>query len=224
MVIRGILSRVRRDRGFTVVELMVVILLAGILSVAGLMFLGSTTKVFNSQGVRMLNQDDARTAVNQMTRYLRMATDSMDNQTTQSNAVATALGMDIEFFCDVDGDGEAEKVRYYLVDNELRSQTEEPEWVEDGDDSYWEYGEYETDGIVIENRVRNEEDQPLFTYYHQGESGLEEFTPSTDELRREIVSVGLFIRVGERPELAARDMFLSTEVQIRQRYSGGLDI
>ena len=47
-----------------------------------------TTSVFNSQEVRMLNQDDARTAINQMARYIRMATSSADNQSTVSNAIA----------------------------------------------------------------------------------------------------------------------------------------
>ena len=115
----------------------------------------------------MLNQDDARTAINQMTRYLRMATDSADNVTTLSNAVATALPQDIEFYCDVDGDEVAEKVRYYLEGSVLMSQTVDPEWVE-GEHPYWEYGAYDTDGVVIENRVRNEETEPMFIYYRQG--------------------------------------------------------
>jgi prepilin-type N-terminal cleavage/methylation domain-containing protein len=213
----------RSQRGFSMIELLVVMIVASILTTAALMFLQGTGRVFNSQQVRMQNQDDARTAMNQMTRYLRMATDSADNGTTLSNAVATALPKDLEFYCDVDGDKEAEKVRYYLTGSLLRSQTVEPELVT-GQNPYWRYGAYTTDGIVIENRVRNEDSEPMFLYYRQGALGLEAFSPSTDVQRREVVTVGLFIRVGARPDLAKRDVYLSTEVQLRQRYTGGLDL
>jgi prepilin-type N-terminal cleavage/methylation domain-containing protein len=216
-------SRIRCQRGFTLVELLLVILISSVLLAVGLLFLRGTTTVFNSQQVRILNQDDARTAINQMTRYLRMATSSADNSTSLSNALATTLPADIEFFCDADGDGIAEKLRYYLEGSVLRSQTEDPVWVT-GTNPYWQYGQYDTDGVVIENRVRNESGEPMFVYYRQGISGLEQFTPLTDAGRREVVSVGILVRVGERPDLAARDVFLSTEVQIRQRFNGGLDL
>jgi prepilin-type N-terminal cleavage/methylation domain-containing protein len=213
----------RSQRGFSMIELLVVILVASVLTTAALLFLQGTSRVFNSQEVRIQNQDDARTAMNQMTRYLRMATDSADNGTTLSNAMATASPNDIEFYCDVDGDKVAEKVRYYLVGSVLRSQTVDPEWVT-GQNPYWRYGAYTTDGIVIENRVRNETSQPMFLYYRQGTLGLEAFSPSTDVQKREVVTVGVFIRVGARPDLAERDVYLSTEVQLRQRYTGGLDL
>jgi prepilin-type N-terminal cleavage/methylation domain-containing protein len=214
----------RSQRGFSLVELLVVMLVASILTVAVLLFLQGTTRVFNSQEVRIQNQDDARTAVNQLTRYLRMATNSEDNGTTLSNAIATTLPGDVEFYCDVDGDTVAEKLRYYLVGNVLRSQSVDPEWVT-GEHPYWRYGAYTTDGIVIENRVRNESNQPMFVYYRQAATGsLEQFSPATDVDRRQVVTVGIFIRVGARPDLAERDVYLSTEVQIRQRYTGGLDL
>ncbi len=215
-------SALRRQRGFSLIELLVVMLIGSILATAALMFLSSTTNVFNANSVRVLNQDDARTAVGQMTRFLRMATDSADNGTTLSNAVITAQPQDVEFYCDLDGDGVSDKVRYYLSGNILMMQSEAPTWTA-GPPARWVYGAYDTDGIVIENRVRNEE-EPLFTYYRQGTTGLEACTPTTDTLKREVVAVGIRIRVGERPDLAKRDVYLSTQVQIRQRYTGGLDI
>jgi prepilin-type N-terminal cleavage/methylation domain-containing protein len=209
------------QRGFTLIELLVVMLIATIVSVAVLGVLSSTTNVFNSQSVRLLNQDDARTAINQMARYIRMATSSASNMTSQSNAVATALPQDIEFYCDVDGDDVAERMRYYLDANELMSQTQEPEWIV-ATEPYWEYGAYDNQGLVIENRVRNGT-AALFTYYRYDSGLLEAFTPTTDAERQEIVTVGLLIKVGERPDLAAKDVVLATDVQIRQRYNWGLE-
>ncbi len=198
-----------------------VVLLASVISVAVLMVFRGTTSVFNSQEVRMLNQDDARTAINQLARYLRMATSSADSQSTASNAIALALPQEVVFYCDIDGDETAEKVRYYLATSILRSQMEEPEWVTSPSPG-WVYGEYESSGVVIENRVRNES-EPMFTYYrYDGDGALEAFTPSSDSLREAIVAIGITIKVGERPDLAARDVELTTQVQIRQRYEGGL--
>jgi prepilin-type N-terminal cleavage/methylation domain-containing protein len=214
-------SRLRGQGGFTLIELLVVILLASVISVGVLTMLSGATNVFNSQEVRMINQDDARTAINQMARYLRMATDSADSQSTASNAIALANPQEIVFYCDVDGDGVAEKVRYYLASSILRSQTEEPDW-RTSPTPGWYYGAYDTGGVVIENRVRNES-QPMFVYYRYGGSGtLEAFTPSSDSLRESVVAIGITIQVGERPDLAAKDVELTTQVQIRQRYEGGL--
>jgi ABC-type proline/glycine betaine transport system permease subunit len=86
-----------------------------LISVAVLTVFSSLSQVFNSQNTRMQSQDDARTAVNQMARYVRSATSSADNMTTQSDAIATAQPQDIEFYCDIDGDELSEKVRYYLA-------------------------------------------------------------------------------------------------------------
>lgn len=213
--------RLSRQQGFTLVELMLVILISSIVAVAVLMILRGTTTVFNSQQVRILNQDDARLAINQMSRFIRAATSSADNQTTVSNAIETAGPFDIEFYCDVDGDGVSDKVRYYLAGSELRSQTEAPVWV-DTPTPGWEYGAYETDGVVIENRVRNEA-EALFTYYrYDGAGGLEAFVPASAAEKEDVITITITIKVGERPDLAPKDVILSTDVQIRQRYEGGL--
>jgi prepilin-type N-terminal cleavage/methylation domain-containing protein len=220
------LTRVLRDRlsgqrGFSLVELLVVILAGTIVSVAVLLVLRGTSTVFNSQEMRILNQDDARLAINQMSRFIRMATSSADNESSASNAIATALGQDIAFYCDVDGDGIAEKVRYYVEGSVLWSQTEDPVWVETPTPG-WQYGDYDTDGVVIENRVRNEA-LAMFTYYrYNGAGALESFVPTSDAQRAQVVNVGITIKVGERPDLAPKDVVLSTDVQIRQRYEGGL--
>jgi prepilin-type N-terminal cleavage/methylation domain-containing protein len=213
--------RLTKQQGFTIVELMLVILIGSLISVAVLVVLRGSSTVFNSQEVRILNQDDARLAINQMSRFIRMAASSADNRTTVSNAIATALPFEIEFYCDVDGDGVTDKVRYYLAGSELRSQTEAPVWVETPTPG-WQYGAYESDGVVIENRVRNDT-EAMFTYYrYDGAGALEAFSPVSEADKEEVITVTLTIKVGERPDLAPKDVVLSTDVQIRQRYEGGL--
>jgi prepilin-type N-terminal cleavage/methylation domain-containing protein len=215
-------SRLSTQEGFTLIELLVVIILAGVLGAAVLGILLSISGVFNSQGVRIQNQDDARTAINQMARYLRMATSSADNQTSQSNSIASALPQDIEFYCDVDGDGIAERARYYLQGTTLRMQSAEPTWVLTPTPHYV-YAGYTTDGIVIQDAIRNAS-TAVFRYYRYNVSGfLEESpAPTTSSLRQQIVTVAISLTVNEIPKLAKGNVLLATDVQIRQRYGGGL--
>jgi prepilin-type N-terminal cleavage/methylation domain-containing protein len=206
--------------GFTLVELIVAIALTSIVVVAVLLLFSNVSGVFNRENVRMQNQDDARTAVNQMAEYIRGATSSADNETTQSNSVAIAQPQEIVFYCDVDGDGAAEKVRYYLAGTTLLSQIAEPVY-HSTSTPYWDYPAYTGQGIVVADAVRNGI-EPIFTYSQYSGGALAAFTPSTDTLRRLVVSVSINLRVNERPDLTGSDVVLATDVQIRQRYSGSL--
>ncbi len=208
----------------TLIELLLVLLLVGVVSGAALGVLFSVTGVFYSQEVRVLNQDDARLAINQITRYLRMATSSADNQTSQSNAVLTALPRDVEFYCDLDGDGLAEKARYYLLGESLRMQAVDPVW-ETSPEPHWSYLAYAEDGVVVQDAVRNKTDgtDPLFRYYRYVSGALQEFSPTTAALKQQIVTVAISLSVNEVPELARGNVQLATRVQIRQRYDGGLE-
>ncbi len=202
-------------------ELLVVMVLVGVMAGGAFGILYSLTGVFHSQQVRVQNQDDARIAVNQIARYLRMATSSADNQTSQSNAVLTALPQDVEFYCDIDGDDVAEKARYYLAGGSLRMQSVDPVWVT-SPQPQWTYPAYDEDGVVIQNGIRNGGD-PLFTYFRYVSGSLQEFSPVTAADRQRIVTIAVSLTVNEIPELARGNVQLATEVQIRQRYEGGLE-
>jgi prepilin-type N-terminal cleavage/methylation domain-containing protein len=209
-----------RQEGFTLVELLVTVVLVSVLGVATLLIFSSLSGVFNTQGVRIQNQDDARTAVNQIARYIRMATSSADNMTTQSDAIASALPLEVQFYCDIDSDARAEKVRYYLEGTTLRMQTAEPEWVS-GSNPHYEYPAYNTDGIVVQDAIRNGT-HAVFTYYQYVGGTMAAFTPVSAAERELIVTVSIWLTVNERPDLARSDVVLATDVQIRQRYEGGL--
>ncbi len=211
---------IARREGFTLLELLVVIALTSIVIVAVLLAFSNVSGVFDRENTRIQNQDDARTALNQMSEYIRGATSSADNATSQSNSIATALPQEIEFYCDIDGDGVAERVRYYLAGASLISETAEPVY-HDTSTPYWSYPAYETHGVVVDDAVRNAS-EPVFTYYKYSGGALTAFTPDTAASRQLIVSVNINLRVNERPDLAKSDVVLATDVQIRQRYSGGL--
>ena len=217
---RLVRSRLKREGGWTLIELLVVVVLAAILSGAVYGLFSSVSGVFASQGVRIQNQDDARSALNEVTRYLRMATSSADNQTSQSNSIAEASPQAVEFYCDLDGDGIADKARYYLQGTTLKLRTVEPTWVLTPT-PHWVYPAYTIDGVVIQNAVINGAN-PVFRYYRYSGGALVEFTPTTAALRQQIVTISVSLTVNEAPKLARGNVVLTTDVQIRQRYEGGL--
>jgi prepilin-type N-terminal cleavage/methylation domain-containing protein len=217
---RAVAARLQGQGGFTMMELIVVILITTIIAVAILMTFSTLTGAFNSQTARIQNQDDARLAINQMARYIRMATSSADNMTSVSNAVATAAPQDIEFYCDVDGDWVAEKVRYYVSDGTLLMQTADP--VSIADEPYYEYPVYETDGIVVQDAIQNGT-EPVFVYYYCDDDGaLQQFTPLSETDLQEVVTVSISLAVNTRPSAVKGSVEVATQVQIRQRYEGGL--
>ncbi|MBN1319233.1 MAG: prepilin-type N-terminal cleavage/methylation domain-containing protein [Thermoleophilia bacterium] len=210
----------RQQSGFTLIELLVVVLVAGITAAA---VLGLYLGVFRSsadQTVRIQNQDSARTAMYEMSRLVRAACSSDSNLTSVSDSLVLANPQEFIFFVDLDSDGSAERVRYYLSDNTLRMQTAEPNT---GIPVTYPTG-YSIDSLVILDGMRNGAD-PVFTYYgyDEDDGALYEIPiPNTEPLRREVVAIGIQLIVNEKPEIARGGVELSTRVLIRQRYDGGL--
>lgn len=209
----------RTEAGFTLVELLVVMVVAGILSAAIVGMFVSATRTFAAQEIRLRSQDDARLATNQLTRYLRMASSSASNQTSRSDSIETAAPQEIVFYSDLDGDGYTEKVRYYLSAGTLKMQTASPNLSSKPPT----YPPYQTDGEVIRG-VRNA-DTPAFHYYRYDQTTktlVEMTSTSTPDQREQIVAIDIHLVVNEAPELAASDVTLDARAQIRQRYDGGL--
>jgi prepilin-type N-terminal cleavage/methylation domain-containing protein len=210
----------RAESGLSLIELMVTILVAGIMAAAILGVFVTTLRTFSTGQVRMQNQDDARLALSQMSRYLRMASASETYRgmtTTQSDAIEVAAPQDLVFYADLDGDGIVEKARYYLSGTSLRMQTAEPNMAA-SPPTY--PTAFSTTGEVIREGVRNGS-TALFHYYRKGESAPMSST-DTFALREEIALVDLTLYVNEVPELSRSNVRLETRVQIRQRYDGGL--
>jgi prepilin-type N-terminal cleavage/methylation domain-containing protein len=202
--------------GLTLIELMVTILVVGIMAGGILGVFVTTLRTFSTGQVRMQNQDEARLAMNQMTRYLRMASASESITTTRSDAIAVAGAQDVVFYADIDGDGVVEKGRYYLSGTTLRMQTAEPNM----GDSPPTYPAFNTSGEVVREAVRNG-GTAIFRYYREGES-VPMTSTSTFDLREEIALIEVTLYVNEVPELSRSNVRLVSRVLIRQRYDGGL--
>jgi len=182
--------------------MMVTILVVGIMASGILSVFVTTLRTFSTGQVRMQNQDEARLAMNQMTRYLRMASASESITTTRSDAIETAAPQEVVFYADIDGDGIAEKVRYYLSGTTLRMQTAEPNMAAVPPT----YPEYSTTGEVIREGVRNGS-TALFNYYAAGGTSPMSVT-NTFDLRETISLVDITLYVNEVPELSRSNVRL----------------
>lgn len=215
-------THTRGKEGFTLVELLVVMMVAGIVAAAILALYAAAFRTTADQTVRMQNQDSVRLAIYEMSRYIRAACSSDANLTSLSDSLLLAEPQELVLFVDLDQDGSAEKVRYYVTDGTLRMQTT-PADRSDIPPTYPD--EHETESLVILDGVQNGEDS-IFTYFgcdEQTTSLYEIPAPHTDAARRAVVVVGIRLVVNERPEIARGAAEMSTRVQIRQRYNGGLD-
>jgi prepilin-type N-terminal cleavage/methylation domain-containing protein len=221
-------DRLRGSRGFTLIELLVVMLTAGIIAGAMLGLYAGVMRSFADTGNRIVNQDDARTAVNQMSRYIRMASVSASNLTSVSDAIALASPQELVFYADINGQGQPEKVRYYLVGKTMKMASVAP----DASTSPPSYPAYTTDGVVVMNGIQNGA-TAIFTYYQMNPNYLTNPIPSNDNLvvmanptdpsaLAKILAVGVTLYVNEAPKVSKGNVRLDSLAQIRQRYNGGL--
>jgi len=211
----------RGERGFTLVELLVVMLVAGVVAASVLALYGGVVRSAADQGARITNQDSARLAVYEMSRLIRGACSSDSNLTSVSDSLHRAGPKELVFFTDLDGDESAERVRYYLSGTTLRMQTAQADTSENPPVYP---AAYDTDGVVILDGIRNGA-AALFTYFGFDEDAVSLYgiaAPDSDPLRRSVVAVGIRLLVNEQPEIARGGVELSTRVLIRQRYDGGL--
>jgi hypothetical protein len=222
--------RLGTSEGFSIVELVVAMLVTGLLT-AGMLgiYVGVSRSSADSTN-RMINQDDARTAMGQAERFIRMAQFSDSNLTSTSDAVALAASQELTFYADVDGDNHAERVRYYMSGQNLMMSTTEP----DLSNSPPTYPSTPTsNSIVIMNGVVNGA-TPVFTYYQLDPNYFTNPIPGNDTLvvlanptttadLAKIAAVNLTLYVNENPAISKGSVKLDSMVQIRQRYNGGIN-
>jgi Tfp pilus assembly protein PilW len=220
----------RGAAGFTLIELLVVCLTAGILGGAMLGLYEGLVRSWADTGHRIINQDDARTAINEISRYIRMAESSASNLTSTSDAVALAQPQELVFYADIDGNGLPDKVRYYLSGKTLRMGALAPN-TSTSPPTY--PTAYTTDGVVVMDGIQNGT-TAMFAYYKMNPAYATNPIPANDTLvlmanptsaaeLSSIVAVGIKIYVNDTPEGVSRgNVALDTLIQIRQRYNGGL--
>ena len=232
----------RKAQGFSLVELVVVCTLTALVGGAILGIYDGLVRSWADTSHRIVNQDDARLALDEVSRLLRMSESSESNLSSTSDAVAVAADNQLVFYSDIDGDGLAEKVRYYLDGTSLRMATVDPN-TSTSPPTY--ASTYTGDGVIIMNGVQNYSDtnstnwMPVFTFYKMNPAYVGNPVPANDTLipislttsthqqvtstdLPGIVAVEIKLAVNETPGVPKASFVLDTLIQIRQRYNGGL--
>ena len=226
--ISTVTNKLRGSRGFTMVELLVVLIITSLVAAAMLGVYLSVVRSVADTGNRVINQDDARTAINELARYVRMASSSASNQTSVSDAIALAQPQELVLYADINGNGLADKVRFYLSGQTMKLATVAP----NTSTSPPTYPAYTTDGVIIMNGIRNGA-TAIFTYYQTNPAYTSTTDMAHDNLTvmtnptsaadmAKIVAVGVTLYVNEAPKLSKGNVKLDSLIQIRQRYNGGL--
>jgi Tfp pilus assembly protein PilW len=232
----------RKAQGFSLIELVMVCTVTALLGGAILGIYEGLVRSWADTSHRIINQDDARLALDEVSRLLRMAESSESNLSSTSDAVAVAADNQLVFYSDIDGDGLAEKVRYYLDGTSLRMATVDPN-TSTTPPTY--SSTYTGDGVIIMNGIQNYSDAnsanwtPMFTYYKMNPAYATNPVPANDTLiaislttsthqqvastdLSGIVAVEIKLAVNETPGVPKASFVLDTLIQIRQRYNGGL--
>jgi len=144
-----------KRRGFTLVEMIVVI---GILSVVGVALTGMIAYVYKTNTFifqQSAATDNARRGVESALELIREASYGADG----SYPIANAATSTVTFYADADGDGDIEKVRYYLSNGTLYRGLTNPGGSPPG------YTGQTESVVTIASYVQNGTSTPLFHYY-----------------------------------------------------------
>jgi hypothetical protein len=232
----------RREQGFSLLELVMVCSVTILMGGAILGIYEGLVRSWADTDHRIVNQDDGRLAINQVARYLRMAQSSESNLSSTSDAIALAADNQLVFYSDIDGDGLAERVRYYLDGTSLRMATLDPN-TSTSPPTY--ASTYTGDGIIIMKGIQNYADTntnnwvPMFTFYKMNPAYATNPIAANDTLvpvslttsshqqvsasdLPNIIAVEIDLAVNETPGVPKASFVLDTTIQIRQRYNGGL--
>ena len=106
----------RKQSGVSLVELVVVVGVGSLLTLAIFQFAGDTVRYRNEFGGRLQLLDDVRQIMRPMSGVIRQSQDSSVGDYAIEEAASTTLTV----FSDIIENGYRERVRYYLEDGELR--------------------------------------------------------------------------------------------------------
>lgn len=184
----------KNNDGFSILEITIVI---SIFTIIALIFSGFIFNVFRAskfENEQYRAIEDARTSIEVVKKELRGAIQSEQG----SYNLQLIEDQDLIYYSDVDGDTEAEKVRYYRDDTLLVREITEP----GASDLY--------DGPVSSSTIAqyiNNQEEDIFVYY--------DGTGTTTDIINEVRMVNINLRINVTPDIAPNDYYLISNVMLR---------
>lgn len=191
-----------RQRGLTVIEVIVVVGLSGILMTALLRFLVAGHPLSKITYLQISSTEDARLQLRRLARTIREARVA----DTGAYPLAEAQPQRIVFFANVDGDVLTERVRYELVGTDLMRGIIKPT----GDPLTYNTGQEQTS--IVAKSIRNVA-IPLFTYYSGDYPALQTPLTPTDVTEVKYIQVHLLVDVNPNQDPPPVDVV--SQVQMR---------
>lgn len=147
--------------GFTVVEMIVVVAIFAMISLAVANFQRSIFQTSSTVSGSLTTSYDARVILRTMTRELRTSSVGSNG----SYPLVQAATSSITFFADIDSDNVREQVRYFLVGTNLRKGVIKPSG------SPLSYVPANESVATIATNIRNSTSTPLFQYFSSSYDG-----------------------------------------------------
>lgn len=148
-------------RGMTLAELLVTVSILIVVMIAVGMFQYNILSYNNSTQVRLTNIQDATNILKVMSRELRSLVPSENG----SYGIASAASSSIEFYMDIDSDGDADQLHYYISGTTLYRGTTPPTG------SPAVYNPSNENISILATGMRNSSSTPLFEYYSSSYDG-----------------------------------------------------
>jgi Tfp pilus assembly protein PilW len=224
-----LLQRMRGESGLTLVELCITMSLLAVVTVPAMNFMIGTQRAERIANEATQQQQGARLAIEQLTRWLRQADYPQGHTYQDSQIFLSANDSDLTFFSDVDDSGINEMVRYWLDSStaSLKRTITVPD-CSISPCSYIDANAVATTVTVIQN-VRNADltacsssgSSPVFTYYKRDPGTLGVYpTPIPTPVGNindlvDIYYVKVNIVVDVTPGKTPTCQTLTTTVQIR---------
>jgi len=187
-------NRIKNNKGFTLIELFVVISILGIISTIVLNFVVMSFKATRFEEEQAEAVKQARDAMNVMKTEIRGA----NNSAHGDYPLAVVNNQQFAFYSDIDKDDVFEKIDYFLDGLVLKKSVIEP-------DASGNYGAAPVVNVIAE--YVNNQTEDIFSYYDSNYAT----TTSVNNIRL----INITLKINVTPEIAPADIYVETDVSLR---------
>lgn len=180
--------------GFSLIEVLIAVLIASVLMMIVNRFIIQSYKSITFASEQEKAIGSARDAINIMVKEIRSANSSEQG----AYALLVTEEQNFIYYSDVDSDGETEKIRYFLEDNELKKVVTEPGIL-------MNYSGTSATSTIAD--YMNNQEEIIFTYYD-----VDYLEVSTIN---DIRLVNIQLKINVTPEIVPNDYWARTDVHLR---------